>query len=388
LAGKNRKGTRNLNGMGNLYFNKAAQRWEYKIMVHGRVRMATGKTHKIVNARKKGLIDVPENKEKINLYDWIELWLNTYVKPLKKASTYKQYEDTYKCYIRPYIKNVPLRTVNTTDIQKIISRMNEKGLSAYTMKQVRKVLNLALARAVKDKYLVQNPVTEIEIPAVQQKAKKVLKPEEIQKMFTYLEKSRWYWPIRFMLVTGLRRGELLALKWSDIDEVNKVITVSDNLTNEGIGTTKSNKVHYVPLSNAAENCLKGFKKQLEKEGNPAIWINDLNLIFVGKEGKPIKPHSLNNVFRRIQNIGVDASPHSMRHTFVYYSKNKLSLSELKDTLGHDESTSTLDIYGDMLFDASSVAHKIDAIFNDVKFKNTQVKANNIVSFEDLKKRAK
>jgi integrase len=191
-----------------------------------------------------------------------------------------------------------------------------------------------------------------------------------------------------MLVTGLRRGELLALKWSDIDEVNKVITVSDNLTNEGIGTTKSNKVHYVPLSNAAENCLKGFKKQLEKEGNPAIWINDLNLIFVGKEGKPIKPHSLNNVFRRIQNIGVDASPHSMRHTFVYYSKNKLSLSELKDTLGHDESTSTLDIYGDMLFDASSVAHKIDAIFNDVKFKNTQVKANNIVSFEDLKKRAK
>ena len=208
--------------------------------------------------------------------------------------------------------------------------MNENGLSAYTMKQARKVLNLALSRAVKDKYLVQNPVSEIEIPAVQQKARKVLKPDEIQKMFTFLETSRWYWPLRFMLVTGLRRGELLALKWSDVDEVNKVITVSDNLVNEGISTTKSNKVHYVPLSSKASECLQEFKKTLTKETNHALWVNKADIIFVGINGLPIKPKSLNNVFRRIQeNTGVEVSPHSMRHTFVYYSKTKLSLSELK-----------------------------------------------------------
>ena len=386
MAGKNKKGTRNLNGMGNLYYNKKTQRYEFKIMVQGRVRMATGKTAKIVNARKKSLVELPENKEKINLYEWLELWLNTYVKPLRKATTYKQYEDTYKCYIKPNIKNIPLKTINTLDVQRIISKMHEKGLSAYTMKQVRKVLNLALARAVKDKYLVQNPVTEIEIPAVQQKARKVLKPEEIYRVFTYLEKSRWYWPIRFMLVTGLRRGELLALKWSDIDTDNKTITVSDNLTSEGIGTTKSNKVHYVPLSNVAEDCIKGFRKQLEKEGNHALWINEQDLIFVSQKGKPLKPKSLNNVFRRIkENTGIAVSPHSMRHSFVYYSKNNLSLSELKDALGHDNSTATLDIYGDMLFDAQKVAGKIDQVF---KILEEKPQKDNVVSFDSFRKKAK
>lgn len=384
------RGTRNLNGMGNLYFNKKTQRYEYKIMVHGRVRMATGKTAAIVNKRKKNLIDVPENKEKINFYEWVELWLKTYIKPLKKTSTYKQYNDTYKCYIKPNIKNVPLRTVNTTDIQKIISKMNEKGLSAYTMKQARKVLNLALSRALKDKYITDNPVKEIEIPAVQQKARKVLKPEEIQKMFTFLESSRWYWPLRFMLVTGLRRGELLALKWSDIDEDNKVITISDNLTDEGIGTTKSNKIHYVGYSDTAKLCIDGFKEQLKKESNHAIWVNPADLIFVSVDGQALRPKSLNNVFRRVkENAGVDVSPHSLRHTFVYYSKNKLTLSELKDTLGHDASTSTLDIYGDMLFDASKVANKIDKVFSAVKVEQEEeIIKDNIVSFEDYKKRAK
>lgn len=380
-----KRGTRNLNGMGNLYYNKKTQRYEFKIMVDGRVRMATGKTAAIVNKRKKALIDLPENKEKINLYEWIELWLRNYIMPYKKPTTYKQYFDVYTCYIKPNIKNVPLRTVTVLDIQKIIAKMHERGLSASTMKQVRKVFNLSLARAKKDKYITINVAEEIEIPVVQQKARKVLKPDEIEKMFTFLETSRWYWPLRFMLVTGLRRGELLALKWSDIDEVNKVITISDNLTEAGLGTTKSNKVHYVPLSNTANMCLKEFRKQLEKESNHALWVNETDIIFVGRNGLPIKPKSLNNVFRRVhEKTGIEVSPHSLRHTFVYYSKNKLTLSELKDSLGHDDSTSTLSIYGNMLFDTSTVASKIDTAFKDISYKEEK-KEGNVINFEDFKK---
>lgn len=358
-------GTRNLNGMGNLYLNKSTGRMEYRIMVNGRLRVASGKTAKEVNERKKLLTNTPKDKLKIKFHAWADLWLKNYIKPYKKESTHKQYEDTWKCYIKPYIKNVPLSTVNSEDIQKLIAKMHERKLSAYTMKQTRKVLNLIFRQAIKDKYIRENPAADIEIPVVQQKTRKVLKIREFHAILRYLEKSRWYWPLQFMVVTGLRRGELLALKWSDVDEPNKIITVSDNNTSQGIGTTKSNKVHYVALSETALKCLNKFKIQLMKEGHPAQPNSD-NIIFIGIYGEPLRPQSLNNVFRRIKHYtGIEATPHSMRHTFVYYCKNKLSLSELKDNLGHDETTSTLDLYGDMLFDTSRVATKIDHAFKTV-----------------------
>lgn len=387
----NIKGTRNLNGMGNLYYNKKTKRWEFKIMSDGRNRMATGKTQKIVNERKKRLDILPENATKTKLYDWIEMWLENYVKPLRKITTYKQYEDTYKCYIKPYIKNHPLTTVTSLDIQKLITKMKEKNLSANTMKQTRKVLNLAFKQALKNKHITKNPVEDIEIPAIQQKARKVLKISEFHAILDYLQNSRWFWPLQFMVVTGLRRGELLALKWSDIDEENKVITVSDNNTNQGIGTTKSNKVHYVALSDTAKKCLNKFKIQLMMEGHPANTGSD-DIIFIAQHGEPLRPQSLNNVFRRIKHYtGIEASPHSMRHTFVYYCKNKLSLSELKDSLGHDETTATLDIYGDMLFDTSTVAAKIDQSFEKVfakQEKQERKPAKKVVNFDDFLRRKK
>jgi integrase len=375
-------GTRNLNGMGNLYLNKTTGRIEYKITENGRTRMATGKTAKAVNERKKALETSSGNKSKVKFHNWVEMWLETYVKPLKKASTHKQYEDTWKCYVKPYIKNIPLKTVTTLDIQKIIAKMKERNLSSYTMKQVRKVLNLAFGRALKEKYIDESPVKDIEIPAIQQKPRKTLKIDELRIALNYLKKSRWYWPFLFMLVTGLRRGELLALRWSDINEENKLITVEDNLTDQGIGTTKSNKVHYVSLSGIAQNCLKHFAEKLKREGNPAVFNNEAGIIFVSKKGTPLSPHSLNNVFRRIQEkAGVMATPHSMRHSFVYYGKRKMTIPEIKDILGHDETTSTMDIYGDMLFDTTIVASKIDQAFGGVIREALQPKKDNVSGIE-------
>lgn len=384
---KKKTGTRNMNGMGNVYKTKAG-RYEYRKMVDGELRVVTAKTPAELSERVKALSGMPMSKEKVKIYDWVEKWLSVYIKPLKKASTHKQYDDTWKCYIKPNIKNIYTRSIKPIDIQNIIAKMHEKGLSASTMKQVRKVLNLVFKKALSEKLIAENPVKGVEIPDVQQKARKTLKVEELQKIFDYLQKSRWYWPLRFMLVTGVRRGELLALKWSDIDERERIITISDNNTDQGIGTTKSNKVHYVALSDMAVKCLNEFKKQLQKENNPAVFKNETDIIFVSRKGGPLKPHSLNNVFRRIEdNTDVDVSPHSMRHTFVYYSKNKLSLAELKDNLGHDVSTSTLDIYGVMLFDAKDVAKKLDQVFDGMVSEDKPLAkaVNNVVDFNDFKK---
>lgn len=377
--------TRNTNGMGNVYYNQKTERYEYRKMVDGDLRFASAKTQKELNEKIKTLTDAPMSKEKIKVHDWADKWLSVYVKPMRKASTHKQYEDTIRCYIKPNIKNTLLRSVRPFDAQNIIARMHEQGLSASTMKQARKVLNLMFDKAVKEKLIAENPVKDIEIPDVQQKARKTLKPDEIQTIFDYMQGKRWYWPLRFLLVTGLRRGELLALKWSDIDETNKAITISDNLTAHGIGSTKSNEVHYVPLSDAAMHCLKKFKEQLKKENNVTHW-QATGIIFVSQNGTPMLPNSFYNVFRKIrQKTGVQVSPHSMRHTFVYYSKHKLSLSEIKDALGHDETTSTLDIYGTLLANTKEVAAKLDEAFQGIVQDKPQKKAvGTVVEFKGQK----
>jgi integrase len=385
-----KKGTRNLNGMGNVYFNKRTLRYEYRRMQDGEIRFASAKTPAELKDKIKEMGELSASKSKIKLYDWADQWLAMYVKPYKKISTYSQYKEIWEVFCKPYIKNIMLRSVKPYDVRCIIAKLHERDMSANTMKQARKVLNLIFKTALSEKLISENPVSDIEIPDVQQRTRKVLKLDEIKQIFEFLQTSRWYWVIRFMLVTGLRRGELLALKWSDIDYTQKVITVEDNNTYYGIGTTKSNKVHYVPLSDLAIQCLEAFKKQLENENNPALQDKDNDIIFVSQHGKPMRPNSFYNVFRYIKkNTGIDVYPHAMRHTFVYYSKNKLSLSELKDALGHDESTSTLDIYGNMLSNTKVVAEKIDDVFENVVVEEETPKqvvgGNNVIDFMSRKK---
>ncbi len=88
-----------------------------------------------------------------------------------------------------------------------------------------------------------------------------------------------------------------------------------------------------------------------------------DIIFPSQSGTIMKPDSLNSVLDRInKKTGLHITPHMFRHTFVYMAKGKMTLSEIQEALGHDESTTTLDIYGTMLSDTQTVASKIDDAF--------------------------
>jgi integrase len=167
-----------------------------------------------------------------------------------------------------------------------------------------------------------------------------------------------------MLATGLRRGELLALKWSNIDFKDKRIMVEENRTQYGTDTPKDNEYHCVPLTDHAKLYLARWKKQLEDERNPAVY-QKVDTIFVSKKGTPLRPASFNKMLDK-KDFKFRVTPHMFRHTFVYLSKGKITLSELQEALGHDQSTTTLDIYGVLLSDTVSVADKIDAAYKELE----------------------
>lgn len=374
---------RNPNGSGNFRRLKDG-RVAWRQTIDGKTRQISAKTLKELKAKIKEIENLPIITDKITVEIWFDKWLATYIKPLKKPATYNQYNDIYKKHIKPLIGHRKIEGLKPINIQEVISEMNKKNLSTWTMKHARKIMNIAFSKAVDDKYLSESPCKKIEIPTKQQKEMKVLTPIELSKLFKQLSSSRWIWAIKFALVTGLRRGELLALKWTDIDFVNRKITVERSNSLSGLGETKSSKVHYVPLADIAIKFLEEQKKMLESEFNPILHNEELKetlLIFPNESGLMLKPGSFYTlVARAAKKAGVYANPHCFRHTFVYNVKDELSIKDIQNALGHEESTTTLDIYGDMINDKTKkVANTINSAFE---------KLNNEVKEIDKKKPGK
>ena len=358
------------NGQGT-YIKLKDGRVAWRQMVDGETRQVSAKTPKLLQVKVKKIADLPIIKEKYTVAEWFENWLEIYVRPLKKAATYDQYKTMFEQHIRPEIGKRKLSTLKTYDIQAVISKMNEKGLSTKTMKHAKNVMNLALKKAEFEQIIAKNPVNLLEIPVKQAKPRKTLTTEELKDFMDTLKNSRWIWSVRFLLITGLRRGELLALRWSDIDMINRRATINKSYSVNGIGDTKSAQERFIPLSDRAIEYLNAQKTMLQNEFNPSLFRDDLKddpLVFPSENGTPMRPDSYSGSIRRLaEKKGLHVTPHMMRHTFVYLTRGNLSLKDLQSILGHSESTTTLDIYGDMINDSMSEnIKKIDHVFKDVE----------------------
>ena len=387
---------RNPNGMGSYKLRKDG-RISWTQQVDGKPRVLYGRTLTELQGKVKKVSDLPVTSNKYKVNDWFEKWLDIYIKQLKKKATYDQYKTLYEQHIKPVIGHRKLSGVKPSDIQTVIAKMNEKKKASKTMKHVKSIMNIAFSQAFDDKLISINPVIKIQIPVKQAKTRKVLSIDDLVKLYKAMEHSRWIWSIRFLLVTGLRRGELLALKWTDIDFVNKRLTVDESYSSDEIGDTKNSKVHYVPLSDKAIGHLNGQKLMLKLESNPILFddkLKDSLLVFPSENGTAIRPDSYATMLRRFAiKAGIKASAHCMRHTFVYMMRKKFTLKDLQAALGHDESTTTLDLYGDILNESMTEnASQIDDVFNKVEEEMKRVekdkakKKDNITNIFEFKKK--
>lgn len=364
--------TRKPNSTGSYKLRKDG-RYQWTQMKDGQTRALYGNTPKELQEKVKKVTDLPITSNKIKTEEWFKRWLEVYIKPLKKAATYNQYRILYEQHIKPVIGSRKLNGLKPFDVQAVIAKMNEKGLSTWTMKHARKIMNIAFAKAFDEKLISVSPVVKIQIPTKQAKPRKTHTIEELAKLFNAMKNSRWIWSVKFDLVTGLRRGELLALSLPQIDLDNKRLMIDKSNSATGLGDTKSAKIHYVPLSDLAIEYLKRQLQMLEEEFNPVLYNEELKktgLVFPSKYGKMIRPDSYYTVLARFaKKAGIKSSPHCMRHTFVYFNRKRLTTKEIQFALGHEESTTTDDIYGIILGDSTvETAAVIDDVFNQVNEK--------------------
>jgi len=376
------------------YYMTPEGKFGWRQRIDGEERYLSADTLKELQEKINEVIDLKIIRSKLKVDELFTKYL-AYIKALRKKATHNQYNDIYKKHIQPEIGKRKISTISPGDIQDVIFAMNQKGLSTWTMKHAKKIMNGGFTYAIKkEKVISRNPVqdidSKIEIPQKNAKLRKTLNSEELLKLYRQLERSRWIWSAKFLLITGMRRGELLALRSPDIDVINKRIAIDESDSSTGLGDTKT-KIHYIPLSPLMEKYLAGQKQMLEAETNPILHNKELkktNLIFPNKKGVMLQPGSYYTMMARAAiNAGIHASPHMLRHTFVYMNRKKLSLKEIQNILGHDESTTTLDIYGDMLDESTEQTGKdIDETFADLDKSISEMKNNELAKVIDINKR--
>ena len=288
--------------------------------------------------------------------EWCRLWYETYSKPNLRFSTADSYKVILEKHIIPAIGGIKLRQLTALHIQQMYNHAKEQGrvrrwekttdlsLANSTVRRIHMVLNSCLQQAVKERIIPYNPCESCRVPKLEKKEMTIIPPE---KVGAYLRAAEEYGvlPIFYLeLTSGLRRGELLGLQWSDLDPENQLITVNKQLSKingELVLTTPKtqNSIRKVAVPKRTVELLIA-----EHEKHP-----DSPLMFASpRTGSYWSPDAIGRVHKKLLAMAeIDSSVrfHDLRHTFATLAmQSGVDVKTLASMLGHYSAGFTLDTY--------------------------------------------
>ncbi len=346
----------------------------------------------------KGLI---VQDEKITVQEWIKTWLFELKINELKPSTIERYSGVYDNYIKNTgIGRCKLKDLKATNIKLYYNRLIEEGKSVNIVKTVNKVLKASLNEAKKNGYIYVNVCENITLPKEKLKEEKeitVFTLDEENKLLSSIKNHKYKMVFILALGTGLRMGELIALKWSDINFKNKTLNVKRAMSRAYVfengkkvfkieeNTPKTNSsIRTIPIPSSVLKELQEHKKKqdLFKEIYKDVY-EDKNYVFANSLGEFIKPDTISRSYAKILKEAriPHKKFHSLRHTYATrLSEKGVSLKTIQKLLGHASIRMTADIYTHVMDEEKVLAvEKINDIFkkNDVGFYNDNEQNNTI-----------
>ena len=266
---------------------------------------------------------------------WLEVWMENYAKIKLRPSTFKTSQGFLKNHIKPQIGSIPLADLTSLDLQRfykhlldggrvdrIEAKKKPKGLAPKTVRNIHQMIGSAYNLAIEQRLVTKNPTQGCALPKVEHKEMKTLTADQLSAFFREARDSGVYELYYLDLATGLRRGELLGLKWTDIDlekgdlRVQGQIGRIDGKIIEMPLKTK-NAYRTLPLSADAIDVLK---MQKCKVGN-SEWV------FPSPTGGPMSPDSVLHMLQRVlKRAGLPRIRfHDLRHPYVKHTTKIFSL---------------------------------------------------------------
>lgn len=330
-----------------------------------------GKTRKETSEKLNRAIEELRDNRFINKSDnptveqWCHEWLWSYKRNSVKQKTFDQYETILRTHIIPDIGDIRLADLKTMHIQRIINKMHDSGLSHRTIEVMKIVMHAALKQAQRNKLVGENVCENVVLPRKQPKRIRVLNEDEQTKLIAALKDNYIGRGLLFALYTGMRRGEVLALKWSDYDKNEKTISITKALSRVRTYNKDGNKtmltvttpktdtsIRTVPLIDKAVELLAEHKRKQERYMElVGDYYTDNDLIFSSSRGDYLDPGNFNRKLNKtVKKIGIaQISPHALRHSFATRGlEAEVSLKAMQELLGHSSITVTGDIYTHIL----------------------------------------
>lgn len=315
---------------------------------------------------------------KLPVSDWLDTWLMDYKKQSVKIKTFTSYQDTVRLHIKPEIGPVNLKDLQAPQVQHLISGIKDKGLSPRMAKYVYTILTMALKQAIKSNLLIKNVCDAVTLPKQTKGEIRVLTVKEQDTFTEAVRGHRLEAAFILDLFTGLRIGELLALKWSDIDLKEGVLKVRRNVQRVRIddAETKTQLVYgepktesgkrSIPLLDEVVEILKEHKKrQLAEEVRAGPLYDgkkadddsskkrdkDDRLVFCTELGKQLEIRNFQRTFYELVEKAnlKKVNFHALRHTFATRGlENGIEPKVMQELLGHASIIMTLDIYSHVM----------------------------------------
>ena len=287
---------------------------------------------------------------------WMDVWFENYAKIKVRPSSHQTYRGYIENHIKPNIGSIPLNKLTSLELQKLYkkllgngrverieSKKQPKGLSAKTVRNINQIISSALNLAIEQKLILTNPADACALPKLEHREMKTLPVEQLTSFLREAKESGVFEMYYIELATGLRRGELLGLKWSDIDlehgslRVQRQIARIDGEIVEAPLKTK-NAYRTLPLSADAIDVLKTQEK---KCGNSQY-------VFPSPTGGPISPDSVLHMLHRVlKRAGLPKVRfHDLQHSYAVAAiRAGDDIKTVQETLGHATAAFTLDVYG-------------------------------------------
>ena len=286
---------------------------------------------------------------------WLRTWFELYAKPHIRPSTMNYYRNIEQ-HIIPAIGDIPLNKLTTRDLQKLyndlqsngrlrkIQKKEKPGLSNSTVRGIHMMLHNAFERAVKERLILRNPTENCIAPKIQKFEMQILQPEHI-KEYLNAANARGLLPMFYLeLVSGLRKGELTALLWSDLDIQNRTIYVSKQYVKNPNGELTLSRpktetsVRKVSIPQDAVDLL--IAEHGKHPENPYMFPSPVT-------GEMYYPDSVVNLHKKIlKDAGLPHIRfHDLRHTFATLAlQNGVDVKTVSSMLGHYDAGFTLRTY--------------------------------------------
>ncbi len=308
---------------------------------------------RLVEEQSKIVRGIPVAAESWKLGDYLDYWLDNVVKQSRRPATYALYETVIRLYLKPGLGHHRLRRLSVSAVQGFLNAKLADGQSTRNVHMMRQVLGAALTRALREELISRNVARLAELPAWEPGDVRPWSASEAMAFLAAARPDPLYPAFVLLVLYGMRRGEVLGLRWEDVDLGagtfcirQQLQRVRGELRTGPVKTRAGNRDQPIPGLAREALLIRQQQQTADRQAFGRAW-QDTGLVFTTRSGRPVEPRNLVRSFRRIckQNGIRVIKVHHLRHTTASLLK-KLHVPprDAQMILGHAHISTTMQIY--------------------------------------------